>query len=141
MPRRFDDNPTLPMRGLQIWQILIAAAHARQTVRYGKLAKMLEYGGAGTLARMLGHVFFWCRDNELPFLTVLVVNQDSGVPGEGFEELTRGLDLNVERERVYDFDWYGLVPPTPEELSTDYARNQPAYVAARASSHSTHSSI
>ena len=80
------------------------------------LAEMLGYRGAGTLSRILGHIMFYCQQNALPPLTVLVVNQDTGLPGEGLT----GADLNADREAVFNYDWYGLFPPAPEDLSAAY---------------------
>jgi hypothetical protein len=50
----------------------------------------------------------YCANNELPPLTVLVVNQDTGLPGEG---LTTLEELNQDRESVFRFDWFALEPP------------------------------
>ena len=46
------------------------------------------------------------------------VNQDTGCPGEGFT----GADANADRESVFQFNWYDIVPPTPEELSKAFDR-------------------
>lgn len=120
MIRKFDDDANRPTRGLQIWQILIGKAHNRQTTTYGQLAKLLGFDGGGTLSHMLGHVYFYCKQNDLPPLTVLVVNQETGLPGEG----VKGIDLNRSREEVFTFNWYGVWPPTPEELRASYERGE-----------------
>lgn len=116
MIKLFSDNPTSATRALQIWQILIAKAHNRQIITYGILADMLGFKGAGVLATPLGHIMYYCQQNELPPLTVLVVNKNTGLPGEGLI----GADLNADRERVFQYDWFGVYPPTPEELRTAY---------------------
>lgn len=116
MARRFDESSTHASRSLQIWLILIGAAHDRRTLTYGILAKTIGFKGAGTLAQPLGHVMHYCRRNGLPPLTVLVVNQETGLPGEGLTE----TDLNADREAVFGFDWYALVPPSPEELGAAF---------------------
>jgi putative restriction endonuclease len=113
MTRRFEEHPSQETRALQIWQILIGRAANRQTITYGGLADLLHFKGAGTLAKILGHIMFYCQQNDLPPLTVLVVNQDTGLPGEGLI----GAELNADREKVFRFEWYGLVPPTPVELA------------------------
>jgi hypothetical protein len=113
----FHDNPTHPTRALQIWQILIGKAHARQTLTYGMLAHLLGFKGAGTLAHPLGHIMFYCRQHNLPPLTVLVVNQTTGVPGDGL----LGTNLHAQRELVFRYNWYSIVPPTPETFSAAYA--------------------
>jgi len=81
-------------------------------VTYGILAEKMGYEGAGVLDKRLGHVAFYCEQNDLPPLTVIVVNQETGLPGRGFP----GDELHATREQVFNFDWYGLFPPTPEEL-------------------------
>ena len=129
MVRRFDDDASWPSRALQIWQILIGKAHNRQTITYGQLAKLLGFQGAGTLAHMLGHIYFWCQQNDLPPLTVLVVNQDSGLPGEG----VKGIDLNRSREEVFEFNWYGIWPPTTNELRSAFDRGMAESYGAVAS--------
>ena len=118
--RKFSDEPNHPLRALQIWQILIGAAHNRQIITYGMLADILSYHGAGTLAQPLGHIMYYCQQNELPPLTILVVNQDTGLPGEGLT----GAELNADRESVFRYDWYSLVPPTPDELREAYVDGQ-----------------
>ena len=118
MPQRFSQNPTRPGRAVQIWLILIGAAYSRQILTYRILANLLSYKGAGVLADTLGHIMFYCREEGLPPLTVLVVNQETGLPGEGLTE----TDLNADRERVFNFNWYDVVPPTHEQLAAAYAR-------------------
>jgi len=122
MVKHFDDDPTWASRAVQIWQILVCRASNRQTLTYGMLAATLGFGGAGTLAHFLGHIMHYCRLNGLPPLTVLVVNQETGLPGEGLV----GADLNADRERVFRYDWFGVVPPTPEELAAAYAAGKGA---------------
>ena len=115
MLRTFDENPTAADRALQIWLILIGRAANRQTLTYGMLADLLGFGGAGTLGMMLAPVLFYCDANRLPPLTSLVVNQETGLPGDGI-----GIDpkdLNRVREAVYRYEWHKLVPPTVAELN------------------------
>ena len=110
--RRFNENPNRESRAVQIWQILVSKATNRQTMTYGMLAEILGFRGAGTIGQFLDPVMIYCRQNGLPPLTVVVVNQDSGLPGAGLP----GTDLHVDRERTFNYDWFGLVPPTPEEF-------------------------
>ena len=96
-----------PVRAMQVWQILIAAAHERRTLTYGEVAGLLGVEGAGVLAQILGLIMTYCQQNGLPPLTVLVVNQDTGLPGSG---LTTVEDLPKDREAVYRQDWYSRYP-------------------------------
>ncbi|TIP82407.1 MAG: hypothetical protein E5X60_33640 [Mesorhizobium sp.] len=75
---------------------------------------------ATSRATQLGHIMHWCADNDLPPLTVLVVNAKTGLPGAG---LWRIENLHADREKVFGYSWYQLVPPTIEELNeADKAR-------------------
>ena len=100
-------------RALQIWSLLVCAARERRTYRYGGIADVLGIGGAGVIGQMLGPIMYYCQDNGLPPLTVLVVNKDTGLPGEG---LTTLEEVNKDREKVFDHDWFSFPPPQVEEL-------------------------
>jgi alkylated DNA nucleotide flippase Atl1 len=100
MPIRFSDKPSAGARALQIWQILICKAANRQTMTYGALAHMLGFKGAGKLSHFLGHIMLYSRQNDLPPLTVLVVNEKTSLPGSGLTQ----VDPNADRERVYAFE-------------------------------------
>jgi alkylated DNA nucleotide flippase Atl1 len=93
-------------RAMQIWQVLIAAAHNRQVLTYGMVGEFIGLG-AGFLAQTLGLIMRFCAQNDLPPLTILVVNQDTGQPGHG---LTTIEELNRDRERVFNFAWYSHTP-------------------------------
>jgi len=94
-------------RAAQIWQVLVGAACNRQVLTYTLVGDRIGMG-AGTLAGPLGLIMKYCERSGLPPLTVLVVNKETGVPGEG---LTTLEELNRDRERVFAYDWYKLVPP------------------------------
>ena len=113
MPMYFDDVPHNEHRALQIWQVLIGYAAARRTLTYSQLAEIMGWGNVKPLARPLGHIMYWCRANELPALTVLVVNMNSGQPGDG---LALDGDTDKEREKVFRYAWFRLFPPSPEQL-------------------------
>jgi hypothetical protein len=111
--KKFSESSTRPRRALQIWLILMSKAHNRQTLTYGMLADMMGFQGAGTLAPILGYVMCYCQQQNLPPLTVLVVNQSTGLPGAGLE----GDHLHEAREEVFRYNWFDLEPPTPEALT------------------------
>lgn len=115
MVKKFSDDSTGPGRALQVWQILIGKAHNRQTITYIDLANMIGYSDAKPLPNILNYIMKYCKQNDLPPLTALVVNKKTGAPGSG---LTTLRDLNADREEIFNFDWYALIPPTPDELLT-----------------------
>jgi hypothetical protein len=92
---------------MQVWQILVSAAHNRQTLTYKHVADHLEFEGAGVLAQILDRIMRLCKAQDLPPLTCLVVNQETGLPGAG---LTTVENLPKEREAVYQKNWYALAP-------------------------------
>jgi len=114
MINKFDENPSDELRAFQIWLILISKALNRQTVTYKILGKMLGFKGYGVFAGILDHIRIYCILNKLPPLTALVVNQVTGLPGEGLGLLDK--KLNSAREIIYNYDWYNIIPPTPEQL-------------------------
>lgn len=121
MAEYFSVIRTREHRALQVYQILIGCARNRQILTYDILAEMLGFGGAGVFSQTLGHIMFWCLDNDLPPLTVLVVNKGTGSPGPGLGEAD---DLNSTRERVFAYNWYNLLPPNPEQLKSAYKSRQ-----------------
>src|SRR5262245_56609368 len=98
-------------RALQIYQVLIAAAHNRQTLTYEILSKHVGVPQQG-LARHLENIVQFCEARELPPLTVLVVQKHVGKPSHGFHSST---DVDASREQVYEHDWYGMKPPAVED--------------------------
>ena len=94
-------------RAMQVWQILVSAAHNRQSLTYGIVAEHLEFEGAGVLSQILDRILKYCEAKKLPPLTCLVVNQETGVPGSGLSTLN---DLPRDREAVYNTNWFALPP-------------------------------
>jgi len=99
-------------RALQIHQVLVSAAHNRQTLTYSLLGKAV-----GLPARSLGHhllhIANYCERNKLPPLTVIVVQTGGGHPGSGLSQLE---NLDRARESVYRHDWFKMRPLTAELL-------------------------
>jgi hypothetical protein len=104
-------------RAVQIWALLVVAATERKTYTYGQLAKLFGYDGAGTMGQFLAPIMFYCQQHKVPPLTVLVVNQDTELPGHGFEKGSH-LDLNGLRRTVYMHNWFAV--PFPSE--TDFEK-------------------
>lgn len=114
--RHFSDDASYATRALQIYLILIGAAHRRQTLTYGQLAELMGYEqAAGVLAGMLNRVMDWCNNNGLPALTAIVVNNISGIPGSGLGTVENN-DFPAEQQKVYKYSWYLIFPPTLDEL-------------------------
>lgn len=104
----------LEERAQQVWQVLIGAAHHRQTLTYKMLSDAIGMGGARFLGRPLDLVQAYCQQAGLPPLTAIVVGQRSGKPSEGF---TAVEDVDAEREGVFACAWYRQVPPQASDFS------------------------
>jgi hypothetical protein len=113
--RYFSQDSSLPSRALQVYLILIGAAHRRQTFTYGFLADHIEFDGAAALENRLETIAKWCVANQLPALTAIVVNKKSGTPEDGLG--LGSAPLPAEHQKVFNFDWYSIYPPTAEELA------------------------
>ena len=104
---------TIYQRSSQIWSLLVCAARERKSYTYGQISEILGFKGAGVMGQFLNPIMRFCEDNKLPPLTVLVVNQDTGLPGEGLSTLE---DVNEDREEVFSFDWFRINPPQITDL-------------------------
>ncbi len=112
MVTRFGDHSTNPTRALQAWLILIGRARNRQTLTYKTLIELMQFSAPPVaLGPILDYILKYCQLNGLPPLTVIVVRKDTGAPGSGMGEYSYS-----QQEEVFEFDWYSIVPPTPEEL-------------------------
>ncbi|GHT91140.1 hypothetical protein AGMMS49545_06410 [Betaproteobacteria bacterium] len=119
---RFNPSSNHPLRAVQAWQILVGAAMNRQTLTYLRLSELMyDKPAQGVLDHILGHIAFFCKDNGLPILTCIVVNQETGLPGQ---DIPMSHDqLNAERERVYIEHWYDIQPPSAEALRVAFQSN------------------
>lgn len=121
MPKKFDDQANnapqgerAAIRALQAWQHLIAKAGNRQIVRYKELRDLMHYPNDKPLTQILGDIMYYCQQNDLPPLTIIVVNK-SGVPGSGFSA-ERIEDYHQRREDVFNYPWYEDFPPSVNDL-------------------------
>jgi hypothetical protein len=115
---------THPARAAQAWQILVGLAMNRQTVTYEGLSlHMYRKKAAGVLDEILGHIVAYCKDggNNLPLLTAIVVGKRRGTPGDAIPVGPAKMDR--EREKVYEYDWYNLRPPSEEDLQEAWKRS------------------
>ena len=121
MYKKFDnvvDNANIgnksSIRALQAWQYLIGKAANRQLVKYDELKDLMGYSDNRPIGSILGCIMFYCEQNKMPPLTLIVVNK-SGVPGSGFTaEVLKNYPKR--REDVFDFPWFKVIPPTIDEF-------------------------
>jgi hypothetical protein len=123
MLKRYSDSPTIQSRAQQLWIMLVGKAANRQTTTYGPFAEKLGWEGSGTMGQFLAPIMYFCMENRLPSLTSLVVNQDTGLPGQGFGD----VDPNRAREKVFAFAWHDIVIPSEQDLKEAFERGRLAH--------------
>jgi hypothetical protein len=105
-----------PAWGLRAYLVLIGCAADHQTVTYDALARRIKRGGSNLLANPLALTTRWCQQHGLPVLACLVVEGTTGLPAADFAAIGRDA-IHREQERVWEFDWYAILPPTIEQLA------------------------
>lgn len=93
---------------VQIWQVLISAAHQRQTLTREALGELIGVTG-GEVAPPLGDLARCCAANGWPPLTALVLSPAAagaagGQPAAG--------DAGADQQRVYEHRWFTMPPLT-----------------------------
>lgn len=111
----------------QIWSVLAWAARNRQTLTYMQLARLTGANVTG-LAAQLEPIQCYCLEKEFPPLTSIVVKQETGLPGSGFNGAT-AADLGRAQAAVYGKDWLGVGNPGWEELERTTAARSPIGMA------------
>jgi len=110
----YNPSSSRVLRAQQAWPILIGAAHRGEILTYDELGlTMFEKTSAGVLAGILGLIAFWCRDEDLPALTSIVVNSETGMPGMGIPT----EKPMAEQQKVFAYKWYLIHAPTEAELT------------------------
>jgi len=70
------------------------------------------------MGQFLGPIMRLCKANNWPPLTVLVVNQATGLPSEGLITLENVNNVNEVREAVFKFDWFSIDPPQVKDFES-----------------------
>jgi len=99
-------------RALQLWSVLVFAAREQKVVSYEMLGRMT--GMANEMGRELGHIYYYCKQKDLPLLNLLAVSKETGIPGDGCPEDLSSLP--AQQARVFVYDWLGYGAPKVEDF-------------------------
>ncbi len=99
-------------RAAQFWSLLVLAARTQHVLSYDVMERLTGIPRRA-VGDFLGPIQEYCKRNDLPPLTSLVVNEKTGLPSEGFTEAT---DIFGAQARVFVYDWLGRKPPSPEDF-------------------------
>jgi len=107
-------------RAAQIWAVLALASKNRQVLTYDILSKLIGVPRHG-LGQLLEPIQSYCLNNKLPPLTILVVSESTGMPGEGFIAVQYIPKTQME---VFSFDWLAHGAPSPKDFENALSRRQ-----------------
>ncbi|MEK7274762.1 MAG: hypothetical protein AAB296_04450 [Candidatus Desantisbacteria bacterium] len=99
-------------RATQVWAVLALAARNRQILTYDILSRLIGVPTHG-LSNILDHVQQYCVQKDIPPLTIIVVNKETGLPGSGF---TAAEDIPRNQGNVFNYDWLVAGAPSPDDL-------------------------
>jgi hypothetical protein len=100
-------------RAAQFWSVLVMATRTQQLLSYTMVEGMTRIPRQAQ-GRPLGDIFFYCKQNGLPSLTSIVLEQKTGRPAA--PEFDPPFDLDGEHRRVFIFDWLKHGCPKVEEF-------------------------
>lgn len=97
------------LRAYYSWKILVECAKNKKTITYKDFSNEIKIHHR-TVRYPLEYIQDYCLKNQLPPLSILVVNKTTGLPGTGFkaweiEDSEKGIKI------VFDFDWTKLLNP------------------------------
>lgn len=90
-------------RAFKAWPILVRKAKSKDTIRYAELSQRIGMSHHRPLRYVLSVIQDYCLRENLPPLTILVVDA-SGKPGTGFTACGRDA-LQANRKEVYRYPW------------------------------------
>ena len=85
----------------------------RQVLTYGELGRLIGYNKHVSVigCNALGPIMRYCEREGLPALTSIVVNEQTGKPGLGFN--TRNKETAELQNETFNFDWFAYRPRKP----------------------------
>ena len=115
MVDKFKDHDGREHRAVQAWQILLGAAHNRQTLTYDDMSELMDYGIGRNVKNALDPIYRYCEENDLPPLTALVVGVRSGIHRKAIVESFPSIP-KVQAD-VYAREGYAVYPSTAEQIA------------------------
>jgi len=108
-------------RAAQLWPLLITSARNQKLLSYDTVRHSTGLATPAIGPIGLGPIFYYCVEEDLPWLTSIVIQEGSGIPGNGFMDQARetyGPDVNIHQlqSRVFVYDWFKRPAPTPDDF-------------------------
>jgi hypothetical protein len=110
-------------RAAQLWPVLVFAARHQKILSYTTAMHLtgLAKPAIGPIA--LGPIARYCMEHKLPWLTALMVSEETGLPGLRFmkavkREFGDPPDIFRLQSRVFVYDWFKHPVPTPDDFKS-----------------------
>lgn len=92
-----------------LWPILVELAKSGKKLYYSDIAPKIQTS-ALKVSHGLAPIFFYCKDNNLPPLTSLIINKKTNKPGFDFS-IFGAKDSASAQKMVYEYDWSMMENP------------------------------
>ncbi len=102
-------------RAANIWDVLVEASTNKKQKTYKEISEITKIHWRAQHIP-LGFIQEYCLENDLPPLSILAVNNSTGLPGTGFIACSPDK-IKTELENVYRFNWHEHTNPF------DFAKN------------------
>jgi hypothetical protein len=90
------------------WSVLCTCAAEERVITYGELGRSIDLHHR-SVRHVLGVIQDYCLGSQLPPLTILIVNQATRLPGEGFIAWDAD-DIETGMEQVYSYTNWQVLP-------------------------------
>ena len=100
-----------------IWPVLALAARMQRFLTYSDLEGLVGIPRFGQ-NNALHLIFLYCEKKRYPLLNSIVVNQETGFPGDEHQRKMKPEDFLIERARVFAFNWSHKDKPTSDDFAT-----------------------
>ena len=118
-------------RAAQLWSLCALAARNQQLLSYSTVQHLTGLPKVA-VGGMLGTISGYCMERKLPWLTSIVVNEETGLPGEGLmkaakREYGNALNIHAMHARVFIYDWFKEPAPTTKDFEVADAQHSEAH--------------
>ena len=96
-------------RAFYAWKVLISCAAKRKPLTYGELAEKIGIHHRA-VRFVLNLIYDYCYSNNLPPLTILIVNKNTNLPGQGFNDYSIDT-FEDDKNEVFDKNWAIIANP------------------------------
>ena len=111
---------TLEQRAQQFWSVLVFAAKEQRVVSHSMLSQIT--GCPETSGDVLHYIYCYCKQQQLPPLTAIVIDLATGRPDDDWPGNRR--DLAAQQSRVFIYDWLTYPAPSDEMFLEALAKEE-----------------